>query len=383
MVKRGVDHRSASSVKRMKKSDPIAEKCEEVVRAINRISDLPEAVKELFGEMLPFSLTVCREDRHEFQVRIIEALAVELDKVEKRLQATARECTEKVNGLSTQKGAREEAVTSAEAAHGEKEASVNEHKHALAHDCLAFRAAREAHSEAQATQMSGDQELLAAEDKKERLREAFEGTFRPLKNGSEGTSETLKKATDLVGCLCALYPVDDSLATALPSALSKEPSARSTFDTMAVNEVETCIEKRMQEIDTLIQGGAQGKSERAEAVQAAAEGFEAAKKQLCVSCDAYKVADAEKQECSEAITNAKKASRQLATEQRRADKALSNASHKLEAFQQGPNTVFQELRNRSAEKLVDVQQELEEEVEGEPAATTATAVAEVERAEDE
>lgn len=348
MVKRGAPHRFAGAAmkKGRKAADPVAAKCREVTEAIREISSLDDAVKGMLVDLVPFSLAVQEQDRHEFQTRIVEIVAAELDKEEKNLEATLQGFTEKVGSLGNDRVTRELAVATAEAALKDQEVALAEKKNALASDCLAFRAARTAHTESQAKQTAGDQELLAAVGKKERLKEALEGSLKPLKEGSAGTPETLRQANDLVGVLNQLFPVTDILATVLPAALSKEPSARSHFDELAVGEVETAIEKEMQELDTLIEGGAQGKTERAEAVSAAAEAFEAAKKQQHAAAEAWRATDAERQKCDTEVKNAKKSLKDLAPEQRHAAKALENAQNQLEAFRQVPRAAFEELKNR-------------------------------------
>jgi len=226
-------------------------------------------------------------------------------------------------------------------------------KQELAHAAMAFRASRTALAEAEAKQTSGDQDFIAAKNRKEQLEEAFEGTFRTLKDGSTGTLETSQLATEFIGRIAGIFPLDESLATALPAALSMAPSARGTFDNMAVHEVEASIQRHIAALSSKIEDGAEGKAEREEAVKAAVEGHEAAKLQQEDAAEAYEAADAERRICMDGVQAAKKTLGALGPRQRRDDKALSHAGNDLDAFQQGALASFEDLRTRAAELVVE------------------------------
>jgi len=327
------------------KVDPIEKKCNEVIATLKEFE--PEAVGTLFGDVLPLSLALCQEERHSYQQGVVDMVAQEFVKHEQALESAITEAEAKVEQLSKDREEKETAVTALEATLQEKSQQAQEKKHALADAALDFRAAKEGLQEAQAKQKAGDRELDQVARKHDGLATAITQILEPLKEGTLDKEQVPGAAAQLVPTLQKFFHVEESLVPAIPTVLSKEPSARGSFDTMAAANLEEQAKKALQDFAAIIKNGEAAKAERAAAVEVASEALTAARNAQRVSAGVFKAAQGEEDAAQAAVASGKTEIRAMAPEKRLAGQVVYRSKLALQTFQDGPMVAFQDLSARS------------------------------------
>lgn len=209
-----------------------------------------------------------------------------------------------------------------------------------------FQQTKCALKEAEDQQTACDKELAGTERKKADLEDILQGTFQSLKEGSVEKSEATKLASDLVTRTQGLFNLNETLATTVPSALGKEPTARGPFDTIAIQHLQEELDKSLREWNALIRDSDKVKASHAANVQTKHEEFKAAKERQLESAEAFNAIRKEIEENDTLLQETKKNLRRMSNVQRQAEKKLKEAQDKLDAFRQGPLSVFAELRDR-------------------------------------
>merc|ERR1719499_1784647 len=98
---------------------------------------------------------------------------------------------------------------------------------------------------------------------------------KPLAEGALPEEEAKEKAHSLVTVL-KKFDFDQSMMTALPTSLTKEPANRGAFDLMVVTQLDEEVSKRVVLLDTMLKEAEPAKAARAEALSAAEAALEAA-----------------------------------------------------------------------------------------------------------
>merc|ERR1719343_349194 len=103
-----------------------------------------------------------------------------------------------------------------------------------------MKEAKTAQSTAESEQKTGDASLTALTASKAKIELAMAGTFVPLKEGTKTEDKEVKAGVSELVKLSKEFDINDpSLLTSLPSALTKPPDSRGTFDTLVIGQVET------------------------------------------------------------------------------------------------------------------------------------------------
>merc|ERR1712113_795561 len=130
------------------------------------------------------SLSTYQDQRHEIQARMVEMVAEVLLGVQEGMQKTIGEWEGKSAGLKDEKLAREAAVQEAQDKLAGKCEEVLQKKEALTETAKAFVVSKEELSAAEAAQVTGDKELSAALERKEKLLATMKDLIKPLSDGS-------------------------------------------------------------------------------------------------------------------------------------------------------------------------------------------------------
>merc|ERR1719401_1148609 len=170
---------------------------------------------------------------------------------------------------------RKTAVAAAEEQEKAKEAQVLEKRNELAESALTIKSAKECVTEAKEAQKSGDKVLQQASVKKELLENAMKDFVKPLAQGTLPEEEAKEKVHSLVTVL-KKFDFDQSMMTALPTSLTKEPEARGAFDLMVVTQLDEEVSKRVASLDTTLREAEPAKAQRAETLSAAESALAAA-----------------------------------------------------------------------------------------------------------
>merc|ERR1719453_3034193 len=104
-------------------------------------------------------------------------------------------------------------------------------------------------------------ELNAAADNKAKLESAMNDVYTPLKLGASDKATTKKYLASLAS-IAKAFKMDNSLVSALPSALNKPAESRSSFDAVILQQLETDISNKLDGFQALILEGTPAKEAR-------------------------------------------------------------------------------------------------------------------------
>jgi len=278
---------------------------------------------------------------------MVDVLGKELARHEQGLETGVAEVEAALEQLGKVREAQEAALADLETALKAKETQAGEKRSALADCALSFRQAKEGLAEAQGRHRAAEKELEEVATKYVALGKVIAGILEPLKEGTLDSETAPKAAAELVPMLQCYFHVEESLVPAIPAVLSKEPSARGSFDTMAATQLEDQANKALQGFGATTKSREAVKAERAAAVAAAEEALTAARYAQRVGAGTFTTADEEWKAAEAAVEAAKQALKSLVPERMRRLRALQRAQGALEAFRLGPLAAFRELSARS------------------------------------
>jgi len=340
---------SASAATQAKKAvkvvDPTERKCKEVIKALAEFE--PESLRAVFGDVLPLSLAICQEERHSYQQGVVDMVGSEMAKHEESLEGNIAEAQAKVEQLDKDKEEKEKQLEELEKALEGKKAEAHEKKYALADAALAFRGAKEGLKEAEAKQKQGEKELSEVALKYDGLAKTISEVLEPLREGTMDKEKVPQAANEIVPTLQRYFFVEESLVPAIPTVLSKEPSARGSFDTMAATNLEELAKRALQSFSATIKGGEAAKAERQAAVEEADEALTSARSAQRVSAGIFTTAQTAEEAAQAAVSNAKQEIRAFGPDKKARSSALARAEKALKTFREGPSESFKELSTRS------------------------------------
>jgi len=345
--------------KKMKLNNPLTAKLTAIEKAFGQVSDVPEPVRKMLVESFPLSLGKPQNERHPFQVEVVNVIGKVLNSALQGLEGEIIKFQEQVDSArSIQTAKAEESIKEQEKLE-EKEEVTKQRIRELAAVAQDFRVAKSAFQEAKAKQQREDAELEKAEKKKQQMEAAVQDMINPLSVNPVEGANTGKMIDGLIKFLHA-SEFEESLITALKPALHKAPSDRGEFDLMCFKELNDEVSKRIAELEAVLSSGEAGKQERAAAVQAAEESLTAAREKQNAAAAMYTSAKSEQEEVNNMVNTINQASRDLGQQVKSITRSLSSAKTRLDVFNKGPMANFQELEGT---KVVEVVMEEEVNVE--------------------
>lgn len=364
MAKRAASSVTAAGAKRAK-ADPVLAKVQEVVAALES-ADVPPAIFEMISGVIPHCLGVAKEERHRFQQDAVDVIEAELKKIEVSL-GTAIETAKSNHEGSTEKlTAQNGELSKLQEALEAQKTELLTRKAALAADARVFQKAKTLRTERLAQQETGLAEATQAEASKLRVetmgKELDEVHTHTEANASAKFIKELSKHVD----------IDESMKTAIPSAISKAPDARGGFDAMVVQQLNSAIAKRLEELAGKIASAEPAKAALEKDVDSAEAAFQSAKTAQMTSAKAFtELQDAINSEEAK-VKALQKEINALKRQDKKSADATSDAQSNLDIFKDGPWAAFEFLKERGLAKAdEDMAVEAAAAVEG----TTATAVA--------
>jgi len=245
--------------------------------------------------------------------------------------------------LNSSQAEREQAKERAEAHLAQFREVVAERKNAITSEEEGLQSADADLKNAEAVQRSGDADLDAAGEKKEKLVSIERDAYRPLKEATDGIDQAdLLEKVVLAG---TEYGVVDALMASLPLTLRKAPDARSEFDNMLLGQFEQELANRVGEQDSIINDGEAGKTRRAAAVDSAKLSYSMAEERLVASKVTCEGAEAAAKEGDAQLKAAQKAVKDFFHEFQVARGNLDDAKSRLDGFREGTLVSFRELRD--------------------------------------
>lgn len=368
MAKRPAGRTAAKTTPVLKKPrvDPAVVQCQEVARGIQAAEETPQVVREMLTSMLETSLKVYKDERHEFQQATVHMVGDLLSAVEAGLLTKVGDTDALVASADDEKTKREAAVNRANEQLAAQIDEVSVKKLVLADDAQAFRSAKEALAEVQATQKGSEKELAAAMAKKDELELAMKDLARPLIEGSCKDKEERADSVSKLMRVLKKHEFSDSMLAPLPNMLVKDPTERGTFDTMLASQVTEEANKRLADFDTAIEQAEAIKASHASVKHAADEKLHAAREAQRASAEAFTATRSEQKAREQVLEAAKVALKELGPQMRQNTKAAERAKESLAKFRGGPLATFEELRDRSAPQPAEAVPVVHE-LQGEPA----------------
>lgn len=340
-MKRPAASGSAASKRAKVETDPVQQHSDIIKDGLARSVEIPHAVLNMLSSMCQHAMQSCKDERHKYQDGVVDMMGNVLIGVEADINKTIADLKAKLAGTDDTRAAREAAVKAAEDDLDSKKKETQAKKEALAEDAMAFKAAKAKVAEAQVTQKNSSKELETLLKSKERLESTMKDLFQPLM--AEGEKNHM---VDSLMAFLQKLDLDESMLKALPEAISKEPSARGSFDTDVVSSLSSELAKRTESAAAEIAAAEPAKAQSAAALQDAEVCFEKAKDKQHVGATAYSSARAAQTESETALTTAKKVLADLDPEVKQIKKDLAVAEKDLADFCSGPKGSFAELRER-------------------------------------
>jgi hypothetical protein len=332
--------------RRKKEVDPLRLQCDLVVAALEEAVQVPPQVRQMLIDFAPATLTVPKEERHEFQDQAISMLSQALAGVDHDMEESVAQHEAKVNAADSEMANRQEAVLAADASVVAKQSAMADQKAVVASDMEARDAAQQALTESLSLQTSGDMELNAAIENKEKLEGAMKDVYTPLKLG-ESDKATTKKYLASLASTCKEFKIDKSLMSALPGALNKPTESRSSFEAVILQQFESEISKSVDAFQACISEGAPAKEARASAVQAAQATYDAAEEKYVASSGALDALAMELKACEKSVREAKRLVKDFTTERAQDISASDEAKSRFNSFRSGALLAFNSLKDRS------------------------------------
>lgn len=344
--------------------DPVHQHCQAVADGLCRTTEVPTAVLSMLSAMSENALRSCKDERHSYQVAVVDMIGSVLDGVEAELRNTVARHQERIARSDDDRATRTAAVKAAEAHLEERKATTQTAKYTLAEDAEAYKNAKEAVASAQVAQKQFYLLLDATAKQKDRLESTVNDFFKPLAVGSATGEEAQRLAESLLASL-SKFSLEESMMTALPGAITKEPSTRGSFDTSVVENAETALANLIAKATSDLAAAEPRKAQAAEALKEAEAAFENAKEKQHKSAAAYNEARSAQLESEATLKAAEQTLADLDPEVRKAQKDLEFAEKDLADFCSGAKSSFAELRDRVLPLEPEVAEEAPEAVEEE------------------
>lgn len=336
----GAGRKKAKSERNAQKE--VVRKVAAVAGAVRKAPGYPKEILQMLAGNLTDCLGVAKEERHPFQVQVIDMVSQVLQAAVASLEGQIAACEAKVGEADGEKVARDAAAAAKAEAHKACVEATVAAKAAHASATEGHRNAKEALEAAKIEQKAGNAELDDAGATQTSLMSAKADAFEPLKNGLL-TGSAVKEAVASFVKVGKEQKFDASLMNSLPSAMSKAPDARGSFDTLVISQVEEAMLKELEGLAELLATGAPRKEERAAKVAAATATLEATVANEKAAKEAMKAAQVAEKEASDAMKAADRAVKSFAPEMKQLKTELGQHKADLEELKSGPATAFAEL----------------------------------------
>lgn len=338
---------SAPPEKPVQELDPIAQKCEQVAKAVLDTEGFPAQVLEMLSGALPASLSVVKEDRHRCHEKVLEMVSQVLSAAEESLMVKINRTEAKVGEADSEKASRQSALETAKATETASTETLAAAKAARDEAFDSQEAAKESLKALIETQKVAEQELSVTIQRADALEAVQSGVFEPLRTGSVASEEVQTSLEKLAAC-GKDFAFDPSLLSSLPGALTKAPDARGSFDVVVVDQIDGEFKKHIAILREKISCGTTAGTEHAAQIAAAQATVTAAEEKLTTTATSVKEAQAAFKESQLAARAAMQATRSFGLEMEEAATELQEFRGKLEALREGPLAVYKELCERSA-----------------------------------
>ena len=343
---------SGQACKKARHEAFLDDKVKVVVSALNQALDLPPDVRDLLKEGAKSSLTILSGQRHKINDTINSWVDEALQSVEAGLESKVAGAQKKIDGTEEEKASRERAQNSAEEVFAKLTEVSGDTMTTLDTNTLAHTNSKKALSDAKDAQKKNDANIVKISGLIEGLEATMERKYKALKEGSVKG----KRAIDILMKSLLCVTVDGSLSQAVPTALQRKPSARSSFDAIVLTQFEDAVTQQFAEWRVKLDAAKWGKEQCGMSVvhaEAAAE----------KTFEQYTESHTLVSEARAALKEAQKSMIDFGADSWAAEIACQEAITALKDFQEGPFTLFRELRARTTASAIAAGSCEDEEVE--------------------
>lgn len=319
-------------------------------------------VRGMLANGLPAMFCDFKEDRVDFQVRMIEIVQQHLERVEKGLQRVLTEKkaisdaeNEKRQGVEAEKVAAKEVFQQKQEAREGREADQRDCEEKLS----------EAEGQLKNAEENGEKAAKAhASHVKEHasMTNIIENNLKLLKESTtDVTSGSPKKRLNGITPFLKKIKIDDSLRKAVPLALQKAVENRAAFDTLAIDSLEQAFQTALGELEVSVKASASENTE-AEALTATnGEKLTTAKAALDAAREATAAAEAEETDCKGKLKEAEKALRDFDKQAKKFHHETTDAQAELDLFEdvkeafsflESRSQPFEESEDAGAEEMI-------------------------------
>jgi len=327
MGKRANNQATGRAANKKAKVDPALASVAEV---INQAVDLPERCRNMLVDMLPFSLSVPSDQRHEVQTWAVGAVEQTLNGHKSLLEAAIVTEDGKLSTLRSSEVDLVNAVTVAEGALAAQKEVVQSTKISLAEASEAANTASKTLLTSQAEQKAGALKLTSTTEEKAAFEASFQTHFKtPME---EGAAPNLKELQPLLKHI----EMEASLLKSLPSSCSKSKGDRGSFDEVVLQELEKALTLKIASLGEIVLVETPASVEREAAVQVAEKDHTEKKEAQKQAADAFEGAQKEQSDREATLAKAKQAVEQFQPQVDAVTGLLEKAKTTLATFETGP-----------------------------------------------
>jgi len=339
MGKRGSNQTAGKATKKAR-ADPVLASVADVIM---QAEHLPERCRTMLVDMLPFSLSVPSDQRHEVQTWAVDAVDQTLNAHKSLLEAAIVTEDGKLSTLKSSEADLGNAVKEAESALDAQKEVVQSAKCLLAAATEAANTASSTLLTAQTEQKAGDSKLSSTIDEKATFESTFQAHFKtPMEEGAGPNFKELQP-------LLKQIEMEASLMKSLPVSCSKSKADRGSFDEVVLNELEKAISSKIATLGEFVAVETPASVERAGAVQSAEKDHDEKKEAQKQAAEAFEGTQKEQSVRAATLKQAKQAVAEFQPQVDDVTGLLEKANTTLASFETGPLLSFTKYKTQVAE----------------------------------
>lgn len=242
------------------KLDPVSAKVKEVLDALSREDcELMEPATYREGILaavpLAIGLGAAKDERHAYQEQVAQIVFETLKATEEKFEKSLAAAKDELSAAQSSQAAKETSLTRAQGALEEQKKMAQEAQDALTVSQEALMQATTNLKEISKAVDNFDIVQQGKEQEHAELSSAFESVFEKLKTGTWEDAMEKKSVLSQLSLVLKKFDVDQSLRSAAPSAMSKNPADRGDFDNMVVDQIQESLKARVESLAADVSNG--------------------------------------------------------------------------------------------------------------------------------
>jgi len=306
--------------------------------AVMEAEQLPDRVRTMLVEMMPFSLKFASDERHDLQSMAVNMVEETLTAKKSTLEGAVVAANGEFDALKASESQLGTAVTNAENALAAQKNVVEAKKTALAEATEAEKASATGLTEKRAEQTNAATNLATMETEKVSIEAAFAEHFGALEEGK--AKAALKKLEPFLKKI----EIESTLLTALPSCCAKSKEERGTFDHLVLQELDKSFKAKIAALGDSVAAAAPAAVQHDAAVVAAGNNHDATKVAQATAAAENEAADKEHADCEAALSNAKTAVEDFKPKLEAIVQTGASAQASFSEFVTGPFACFYQFK---------------------------------------